>query len=64
MKVNVRWHTVYYPEGVTGFTVYAWVGHPLLGEVVGTRQYVTTEYAAKKLVKQMRRQFSNGKGRL
>lgn len=53
-KINITWHPVYNYSDITHYTVYAWVGHKLLGEVIGTRQTAATERAAKRIAREMR----------
>ena len=59
--IKVRWHPQYKPSAkkviITGYRVYAWVGHPLLGVVRGSEQIVKTEREAKKLASEMRKGF-------
>lgn len=57
--VQVRWHPQYQHSTVIGYTVYAYIGHPLFGEIRGTRQYPTTERQAKQLARQMRAQYAD-----
>ncbi|MGR3295865.1 MAG: hypothetical protein ACUZ8A_06525 [Candidatus Bathyanammoxibius sp.] len=60
--IKVRWHPQFkgHPSGalITGYRVYAYVGHPLLGVVRGTEHIVKNEAAAKKLAREMRKQFA------
>ena len=57
-KVNVRWN-VQYKNGneIAGYVIYAWIAHPLLAEILNTRQYADTEYQAKKIAREMRLRF-------
>lgn len=59
--VRVRWHPQYKPSAkrviITGYRVYAYVGHPLLGVVRGSESIVKTEKEAKKLASEMRKRF-------
>lgn len=59
--VKVRWHPQYKPSArrviITGYRVYAYVGHPSLGVVRGTEQIVRTEKEAKKLASEMRKRL-------
>ena len=59
--IKVRWHPQYKGSAkgaiITGYLVYAWVGHPLLGKVRGSEKVVKTEREAKKLATEMRKRF-------
>lgn len=59
--IKVRWHPRYKPSAnkviITGYRVYAYVGHPLLGVVRGSEHIVKTEKEAKKLATEMRKSF-------
>ena len=59
--IKVRWHPQYKPSAkrviITGYRVYAYVGHPLLGVVRGSEHIVKTEREAKKLAAEMRKSF-------
>jgi len=59
--IKVRWHPQYKPSAkgkiTTGYLVYAWVGHPLLGKVRGSEVVVKTEAQAKKTASDMRKRF-------
>ncbi|KKN62629.1 hypothetical protein LCGC14_0510400 [marine sediment metagenome] len=59
--IKVRWHPQYEPSAkkviITGYRVYAYVGHPLLGVVRGSEHIVKTEREAKKLASEMRKRF-------
>ncbi len=56
MTVNVRWHSQWdcNKGTIAGYTIYAWLCHPLLGEVLGSRQYADTEKEAKSIARGMR----------
>lgn len=60
-KVNVRLSPVYTPCAthtiIRGYNVWAWIGHVLLGEVLGTRSFHETKAAALKQVKRLRLLF-------
>jgi len=57
--VKVKWHPQYKGSAtrtiITGYRVYAYVGHPLLGVVRGSECIVKTEREAKKRASEMRR---------
>lgn len=57
--IKVRWHPQYRGTAsggvITGYRVYAYVGHPLLGVVRGSEHIVKTEKEAKKLATKMRK---------
>ncbi len=59
--IKVRWHPQYKPSAkkviITGYRVYAYVGHPLLGVVRGSEHIVKTEKEAKKLASEMRKRL-------
>lgn len=59
--IKVRWHPQYKPSAkkviITGYRVYAYVGHPLLCVVRGSEHIVKTEREAKKLATEMRKRF-------
>ena len=59
--IKVRWHPQYKPSAtkviITGYRVYAYVGHPLLGVVRGSESIVKTEKEAKKKAAEMRKRF-------
>ncbi|MCK9601955.1 MAG: hypothetical protein M0R06_23115 [Sphaerochaeta sp.] len=40
---------------VTGYLVYAWIGHPLLGRVAGTERHFKSEKEAKKYATGLRK---------
>ena len=46
---------------VTGYLVYAWVGHPLLGQVRGTERRFKSEKEAKKYAAGLRKLAKGGK---
>jgi len=46
---------------VSGYLVYAWIGHPLLGEVMGTRRHFKSEKEAKKYAAGLRKLAKGGK---
>ena len=56
--VKARWNPVYIPCAthriIAGYNVYAYVGHPLLGEVMGTHHFVKTKAEAMKIAKELR----------
>ena len=45
---------------ITGYLVYAWEGHPLLGEVRGTRRTFKSEKEAKKYATGLRKLIKGG----
>ena len=59
--IKVRWHPQYKPSAkkviITGYRVYAYVGHPLLGVVRGSVRITRTEREAKKIAAEMRKSF-------
>lgn len=59
--IKIRWHPQYKPSAtkviITGYRVYAYVGHPLLGVVRGSVSIVKTESQARKLASEMRKRF-------
>ena len=61
-KIWVKWHPQWRGTAsggvITGYRVYAYIGHPLLGVVRGTEQIVKTETQAKKLAADMRKRYS------
>ena len=61
-KVNVKWREQYIkqPSGEfkTRYTVYLWIGHPLLGEVRGTRETFATKSAAQKRATFLRKAYN------
>jgi len=46
---------------ITGYLVYAWIGHPLLGKVRGTERRFKSEKEAKKYAAGLRRLAKGGK---
>ena len=46
---------------VTGYLVYAWIGHPLLGQVHGTERKFKSEKEAKKYAAGLRKLAKGGK---
>ena len=54
MNAFVRWHPQWEDGKIVRYSVYAWDGHPLLGEIRGTRQYASTEREIKKIARDMR----------
>ena len=58
-QVQVRWHPQYKPSAhrviITGYRVYAYVGHPLLGVVRGSEHIVKTKAQALKVAKELRK---------
>ena len=46
---------------VSGYLVYAWIGHPLLGEVRGTERRFKSEKEAKKYAVGLRKLAKGGK---
>ena len=46
---------------VTGYLVYAWIGHPLLGQVRGTERHFKSEKEAKKYATGLRQLAKGGK---
>lgn len=61
-NIQVTWNPQYKPSAnqviITGYLVYAYVGHKLLGKVRGTEQVVKTRKEAIKLASQMRKRFN------
>ncbi len=59
--IKVRWHPQYKPSAkkviITGYRVYAYIGHPVLGVVRGSEKIVKTESEAKALASRMRKSF-------
>ena len=59
--IYVRWHPQYKGSAsgalITGYRVFAYIGHPLLGVVRGSEHIVKTEREAKKLATEMRRRY-------
>jgi hypothetical protein len=57
--IKVRWHPQYRGSAnggiITGYRVYAYIGHPLLGEIRGTEKIVKTESLAKKEALKLRK---------
>ena len=57
-SIKVRWHAQYRGSAhggiITGYRVYAYIGHPLMGEIRGTEKIVKTEAQAKKAAKTLR----------
>ena len=62
---NVRMSETLTPSAtrriVSGYNVYAWIGHPLLGEVIGTKRHFTSEKEAKKYAAGLRKLAKGGK---
>ena len=58
-EVKVRWHPQYKPSAnkviITGYRVYAYVGHPLLGVVRGSEHIVKTKAQAQKVARELRK---------
>lgn len=46
---------------VSGYLVYAWIGHPLLGQVRGTERRFKSDKEAKKYVAGLRKLAKGGK---
>jgi hypothetical protein len=40
---------------IIGYHVWAWIGHPLLGEVHGSMRFVDTKYQAQKIAREYRK---------
>jgi len=59
--IKVKWHPQYKPSAnkviITGYRVYAYVGHPLLGVVRGSEHIIKTEREARKLAAEMRKRI-------
>jgi len=57
--VKVRWHPQYKPDAhkvvITGYRVYAYIGHPLLGVIRGTEHIVKTQAQAQRIAKELRK---------
>jgi hypothetical protein len=64
--IKTHYLPVYEPNAVQrqiiGYSVWAYSGHVLLGEIHGTQQYVDTLYQARKLSRQMRDYFNPKEG--
>lgn len=58
-KVFVRWHPQWRGTAkggeITGYRIYAYVGHPLLGVVRGSEKIVKTQYQAMKEATKLRK---------
>ena len=65
MKVRVRIQPQYKPHAtktiITGYLVYAWIGHPLMGQVRGTERVFQSESNAKKYATGLRKLTKGGK---
>ena len=46
---------------ITGYLVYAWIGHPLLGQVRGTERRFKSEKEAKKYASGLRKLATGGR---
>ena len=46
---------------ITGYLVYAWIGHPLLGQVRGTERHFKSEKEAKKYATGLKKLAKGGK---
>ncbi len=46
---------------ISGYLVYAWIGHPLLGQVIGTERHFKSEKEAKKYAAGLRKLAKGGK---
>ena len=46
---------------ITGYLVYAWIGHPLLGQVRGTERHFQSEKEARKYATGLRKLAKGGK---
>lgn len=40
---------------IIGYNVWAYIGHPLLGQIKGSHQFVKTKYQAQKIARELRR---------
>ena len=47
-----------YEPKIIGYNVWAWIGHPLLGQIKGTKVFVKTKYQAQKTAQQMKQNFN------
>jgi len=48
---------------ITGYLVYAWEGHPLLGRITGTQRLFKSEKEAKRYASGLRKLIKGGKGK-
>ena len=46
---------------ITGYLVYAWIGHPLLGQVRGTERHFKSDKEARKYATGLRKLAKGGK---
>ena len=48
---------------IVGYKVWAWVAHPLLGQIKGTDVIVKTKREAQRVARKMRETFNQAEGR-
>ena len=58
---KVRWHPQYKNGVIFQYLIYAYIGHPLLGQLRGSHCYTDTEKEAKKVARDMRKRFFENK---
>jgi len=63
--VKTHYLPIYKPDAhnpqIIGYSVWAWIGHPLCGEIIGTHTVVETKKQAQKLGRKMRLYFNGEK---
>ena len=63
MKVRTHYCAVIKPDAhnptVIGYNVWAWIGHPLLGEIQGTHVFVKTKGQAQRMGRKIRMSLDN-----
>jgi hypothetical protein len=56
--IRTHYLPVYQPHPtnpiIIGYNVWAYIGHPLLGQILGTKEFVATKYQAQKVARRLR----------